>query len=108
MILTICNGLNGKVIAGNQWIDLKLGRVCWIGGENGFTELYYRKRKLFLKELRELAAGGFPIYIYGAGFGGKQVANRLFEANIPYSGMVVDRKYKKKGGGVEHFVWKIY
>lgn len=62
-----------------------------------FLNCINQQENCFLKELRELVASGFPIYIYGGGFGAKQVANRLVEANIPYSGMAVDRKYW--GGG---------
>lgn len=58
-----------------------------------FLNCINQQENCFLKELRELVASGFPIYIYGGGFGAKQVANRLVEANIPYSGMAVDRKY---------------
>lgn len=55
--------------------------------------LIVEKTNSFLRELQEISYGGNPIYIFGAGCGGEQVANQLVMAGIKYDGMVVDREY---------------
>lgn len=54
------------------------------------AERIVERENKFLAEVLELTEAGKPIYIYGAGFGGRQVCSRLQTRHVLIEGMVED------------------
>lgn len=82
------NGADGFGTVGE--LTLIIERLCWV---MDFLEQISEKENKFINELIELQKEGFPIYIMGNGHGGKQASICLENAQIPYDGFVVNRKF---------------
>ena len=65
----------------------------------GFLDKIEEQEKGFFQMLRE-EAGKLPLYIWGAGQGGMQMAMLLENEGIFYDGIAINRKYYQEGQGV--------
>lgn len=68
------------------------------GASLSFLDRITARENEFLNELRQAREGGLPIYIMGSTHGnGRQAAICLENAQIPYQGFIVNRKFWTKG-----------